>query len=113
MSPTVYDFKYYQGDSFPFLIRPRTKSGVAYDLTDYTATLDIAERRGSESTFRTRRFPTVDSIENTILCNIPPTTGALLSSGTTYYYDVTITKESLVYTLLTGTLTVTDSVLGV
>lgn len=113
MSPTTYDFKYYQGDSFPFLIRPGAKSGEPFDLSGYSATLDIAERRGNSSTFRIRLVPVVDSVENTILCNIPPATGALLSSGTTYYYDVTITKGALVYTLLTGTITVTDAVFGV
>lgn len=111
-SPANYDIRYYQGDSYPFLIRPKSNSGVPYDLTGYTATFDIANKRGSGPTFQVRLVPEIDTIENSILCTIPPATGATLSNDVTYVYDVTITSGTQVYTLLTGTITVTDSVQG-
>lgn len=53
-------------------------------------------------------------VEDHVLCVIRPQDGDQLGSGTRYVYDIEISKGGspydIVYTLLTGTITVTDQV---
>jgi hypothetical protein len=56
---------------------------------------------------------TVDTTNHIITCTITPEQGRELTAGTTYVYDVQIENgASIVYTLLTGSITVTDDVTG-
>lgn len=112
-NPAVYDIKYYSGDTYTLLIYPKTASGSAFDLSAYTGvTFDIADQRGTGSGREKYRLtPEISTTNNTILVTLTPTAGALLDASKTYYYDVTITGPAT-YTLLTGTITISQAVVG-
>jgi hypothetical protein len=118
--PATYDINYYKGDTMEFRIYPKDASGAAFDLTTFsTAKFTIADARG-DGAARLNGYAviTTDSTNNLtyLTCAILPGVGSQLSPATTYVYDVEITKNSdpypYVYTLVTGTLTVTDQVSG-
>jgi len=110
--PGTHNISYYQGDTLEFTIRPKTADGSAFSLTDYSSKFFIADKRGSDYTVR---HECVAEISNgAVLCTVLPGVGRLLTSGTTYYYDVEINKSSgaIIHTLLTGTITVTADITG-
>jgi len=47
---------------------------------------------------------------NAVTCTITPIIGNLLGANTTYVYDISISNGTVNYTLLTGTISVTDDV---
>ena len=48
-----------------------------------------------------------------VTCTISATTGSSIPAGATYVYDVQISNSSnIVYTLLTGNITITEQVTG-
>jgi hypothetical protein len=53
----------------------------------------------------------VNTVDNIVTCTIDPTTGRGLA-GTTWFYDVEITDGSSIFTLLRGSITVTDDITG-
>ena len=112
--PGTYNFSYYRGDTAEFVIRPKTSSGSAYDLTNYTATFTIANRRGSTGT-KYVGTATVNATTDIITCTITPAVGRTLAAGT-YVYDVQITNvvpnPDVILTVLTGSITVTDDITG-
>ena len=112
--PGTLNISYYRGDTYEFRIYPKDASGAAFDLTGYTAIFKIATSRGSSGVSgQIEATAIVDSTTNSYLtCTITPPQGIQLSAGTTYVYDVQIKKASplIVYTLLTGTISVTDDV---
>ena len=122
--PGTYNFDYYRGDTFRFVVSPKDSTGTAFDLSPYKATwrdaiFTIADARGSSRTLvltssgSSDLESTIDISNNTITCTITPTGGRNLEGGETYYYDVEIYNGgALRYTLLTGTITVQDDVTG-
>lgn len=114
--PGTYNINYYKGDTYEFRIYPKDAAGDPFDLTDYTGsqTFTIANARGDAAT--TTVFAYADIVDDHVLCTIRPADGASLVAGTTYYYDVQIDKTGddydSIFTLLTGTITVTDHVSG-
>jgi hypothetical protein len=110
--PGTYNISYYQGDTLEFTIRPKTADGSAFSLTDYSSKFFIADKRGPDYSVRHECQTEISS--GAVLCTIPPGIGRLLSAGTTYYYDVEISKSSgaVIHTLLTGTVTVTADITG-
>ena len=122
--PGTYNFDYYRGDTFRFVISPKDSTGTAFDLSPYKATgrdaiFTIADARGSDrslvltSNGSSDLGSTIDTSNNTITCTITPDGGRELEGGETYYYDVEIYNGgALRYTLLTGTITVQDDVTG-
>jgi hypothetical protein len=124
--PGTYNFDYYRGDTFRFVISPKDSTGVALDLSPYVsispprdAIFTIASSRGaSPTTSLTSNGSSdlgaaIDENNNTITCTITPSGGRELEGGSTYYYDVEIYNGAdLRYTLLTGTITVQDDVTG-
>jgi hypothetical protein len=112
--PGTYNFSYYRGDTAEFVIRPKTSNGSAYDLTNYTATFTIANRRGSTGT-QYVGTATVNTSTDIITCTITPAVGRTLAAGT-YVYDVQITdvtpNPDVILTVLTGSITVTDDITG-
>lgn len=53
--------------------------------------------------------------DNSVTCTITPAVGNSLVAGTTYFYDVSIedkTDPNIIYTLLTGTITITADIAG-
>jgi hypothetical protein len=115
--PGTYNINYYKGDTYEFRIYPKDAAGEPFDLTDYdgSESFTIANVRGSEAT--TTVFAYANIVDDSyVLCTIRPADGEALTAGTTYYYDVSIDKTDddydRVFTLLTGTITVTDHVSG-
>ena len=110
--PGTYNFSYYRGDTYQFIIRPKNANGTVFTLDDYSdgALFTIANRRGSTGT-QVVATATVDITNHIITCTITPEQGRELTAGTTYVYDVQIENgASIVYTLLTGSITVTDDI---
>jgi hypothetical protein len=124
--PGTYNFDYYRGDTFRFVISPKDSTGAAFDLSPYVsvspardAIFTIASSRGANPTFSITSNGSsdlgaaIDENNNKITCTITPNGGRELEGGSTYYYDVEIYNgASLRYTLLTGTITVQDDVTG-
>jgi len=122
--PGTYNFDYYRGDTFRFVVSPKDSTGTAFYLSPYKATgrdaiFTIADARGSDrslvltSNGSSDLESTIDTSNNTITCTITPAGGRELEGGETYYYDVEIYNGgALRYTLLTGTITVQDDVTG-
>lgn len=109
--PGTYNFNYYRGDTAEFVVRPKSSNGTAFDLTGYTALFTIANRRGSTGS-QTSAQAVVDTVNDIITCTILPATGRNLTPGS-YVYDVQIKNgTALIFTLLTGTITVTDDITG-
>ena len=109
--PGSYNFNYYRGDTAEFVIRPKTANGDAFDLTGFSSDFFIATARGSEGT-QYEAQSVVDGSADTVTCTILPSVGRELSAGT-YVYDVQIDSgASEIYTILTGTITVTDDITG-
>ena len=109
--PGSYNFSYYRGDTATFVVRPKTSAGAAFDLTGYTGAFVIANRRDSTGT-QYVGTATVDASTDTVTCTITPAVGRTLAAGT-YVYDVQITSgPSVIYTIITGTISVTEQVTG-
>ena len=121
--PGTYNFDYYRGDTFEFVITPKTSTGATFALDSYSAAgaiFSIASSRGDSPT------TSIDSVADTsklsavintstdvITCTIKPGARTDLVGESTYYYDVEIFNgAALRYTLLTGEITVTDDVTG-
>jgi hypothetical protein len=114
--PGTYNINYYKGDTYEFRIYPKDAAGDPFDLTDYVGSesFTIANVRGSTATTTVYAYASIET--DYVLCTIRPADAPALVAGTTYYYDVSIDKTGVdynsVFTLLTGTITVTDHVSG-
>jgi hypothetical protein len=115
--PGTYNFSYYRGDTLEFRIYPKDSSGSAFDLTDYSGSelFTISTSRGEDGLLdQVSGYAEISGDGTYILCVITPDSGTQLAAGTQYVYDVEISKTAapynIVYTLLTGTITVTDQV---
>jgi hypothetical protein len=111
--PATYNFSYYRGDTNEFVIRPKNSDGSAFDLDSYDADFFIATARGAAtSVVQYEAQAVVDDVNNLVTCTILPGVGSQLAPGT-YVYDVQIDSgASLVFTLLTGTISVTEQITG-
>ena len=110
--PGTYNFSYYKGDTNEFVIRPKNSSGSAFDLTGYSADFFIASARGDNPAFSVEAQAVVSTVNDTITCTILPGVGNTLDAGS-YVYDVQISSgAALIFTVVTGTITVTEQVTG-
>jgi hypothetical protein len=115
--PSTYNISYYKGDTLEFRIHPKDSSGNTFDLDGYEGSekFTIAPARGNPANEKVA-FAEISDDKTYILCTIEPDIGLQLTAGTTYYYDIQIDKSGTdydyVYTLLTGTITVTEHVTG-
>ena len=110
--PGTYNFSYYKGDTNEFVIRPKNSSGSAFDLTGYSAEFFIASARGDNPAFSVEAQAVVSAVNDTITCTILPGVGTTLDAGS-YVYDVQISSgAALIFTVVTGTITVTEQVTG-
>ncbi len=114
--PGTYNFSYYRGDTFEFVISPKSANGTTFSLDSFTgagseANFTIANVRGSTGT-QTEADAVVDDVLDTVTCTITPTVGRNLSAGS-YVYDIEIISTTgVIHTLVTGTITVTDDISG-
>lgn len=110
--PGTYNFSYYKGDTNEFVIRPKNSTGSAFDLTGFTAEFFIASARGDNPAFSVEAQAVVNTVNDTVTCTILPGVGTTLDAGT-YVYDVQITSgPSVIYTIVTGNISVTEQVTG-
>jgi hypothetical protein len=112
--PGTYNFSYYRGDTYQFIIRPKNANGTTFSLDAYSGNVDftIANRRGSAGT-QIGATAVIDTANDIVTCTITGAQGRELSAGTTYVYDVQIDNGAgVIFTLLTGSITVTDDVTG-
>jgi hypothetical protein len=112
--PGTYNFSYYRGDTYQFVIRPKNSNGTTFSLDAYAGNADftIANRRGSTGT-QINAVANIDTINDIVTCTISGATGRSLVAGTTYVYDVQIDNGAgVIFTLLTGSITVTDDITG-
>lgn len=111
--PGTYNINYYKGDTLQFDIYPKNSSGSSFSLDGYIAAFTIGTARGSSATQYTGLATIVD---DRISCTISPSVGGQLNASTQYVYDVQISNTSpnppLIYTVLTGTISVRDQVTG-
>lgn len=114
--PAAYSFNYYKGDTNQFVIRPKNADGSAFDLANFsTASYTIATSRGDNPDYSVAANATINQSTDTITCTIVPSVGTTLDAGS-YVYDIeiinTVANPDIVYTLLTGIITVTEQVTG-
>jgi len=110
--PANFNISYYKGDTNEFVLRPKNASGSAFDLAGYTANFFIASSRGNNPTFRVEAQAVINASTDIVTCTILPGVGGTLSAGS-FVYDVQITSgAATIYTLVTGTITVTEQVTG-
>ena len=109
--PATYNFNYYRGDTAQFVARPKSANGSTFALDGFTAQFFIADKRGSTGT-QYEADAVIDTATDIVTCTISPATGRSLTPGT-YVYDVQVSSNSeTIYTLLTGSITVTDDITG-
>lgn len=116
--PGTYNIEYYKGDTFEFRIYPKDSAGAAFPLEDYSTggdtTFTIASSRGDSPDSSIEGYAVIADNYEYVQCAITPANGAELTAGTTYVYDVEISRADAPYdftfTLLTGTISVTDQV---
>lgn len=107
--PATYNLSLYAGDTYEFVVVPRNSDGTNFSLVGYTAEMNIATSRGSTTKIAVQAI--VDSVLNIVTCTVLPGISGSLSASTTYVYDVQITNGSnKIYTLLTGSVSVTEDV---
>ena len=111
--PGNYNIRYYKGDLYQFVIRPKTTAGDIYpvDSATYFAYFRISTSRNGASGSTQQGYTAIG--DNAITCEIRPDIGNSLTPGTTYFYDVSIQDKlnaNIVYTLLTGTISVTGDI---
>lgn len=111
--PATYNIRYYKGDLYQFVIRPKTSAGDIYPIDDstYYAYFRISTERDGPSGSTVSGDTSIS--DNAVTCELRPSIGSNLNPGTTYYYDVSIqdkTNSNIVYTLLTGTISVTGDI---
>jgi hypothetical protein len=119
--PGSYNINYYRGDTLEFRIYPKDANGNTFSLSGYsTATFRIQTQRGDAGyASRIEGTAIIANDYSYVQCVIPPTSsaGLALLAGTTYVYDVEVSKTvpgsyNQVHTLLTGSISVTDHVSG-
>lgn len=115
--PATYNFNYYRGDTFEMLVTPKTSSGAPFTMPEgFSAYIDIAKVRAATASNQTISRLAADLTVDgaSIKFVIPGSVGITMSSGQTYVYDLEIRRASdgTTYTLMTGSITVTDNVVG-
>jgi uncharacterized repeat protein (TIGR02543 family) len=119
--PGELNINYYKGDTHEFKVYPQKTDGSTFYLTDYSnSTFTIATERGSSPTTNTlmpegRVFGSAKIFSDHILCAITPENGAQMDPALTYEYDIQVYAQGAdtydkVFTLLTGSISVTDDV---
>lgn len=118
--PGTFNIDYYKGDTFEFRVYPKDSAGAAFPLEEYATggetAFTIAPSRGAleDPLDAIEGYAVISADYEYVQCAITPANGAELTAGTTYVYDVQISKTDAPYdftfTLLTGSITITDQV---
>jgi hypothetical protein len=110
--PATYNINYYKGDNYQFVIRPKTSAGDPFPIssTTHNTYFRISTSRGG-SAEDTEQL-TSNIVDGNVVATIQPSDNVGQSS-TSYFYDISVQKKSdaeEVYTLLTGTISVTKDI---
>jgi hypothetical protein len=119
--PGTYNISYYKGDTLEFRVYPKDSAGNPFPLSQYvspagTTKFTIAPRRGTllSGESAVSGYAQISNDQTYILCAITPANGDLLTAGVEYVYDIEIARADanydFVYTLLTGSISVTEQV---
>ncbi len=115
--PGELNINYYKGDTHEFKVFPQKTDGSTFYLDDYSnASFTIATVRGAAGVAGQILGSAKISTDGTnVTCAITPENGALMDSAVTYVYDVQVYAQGpstydKVFTLLTGSISVTDDV---
>jgi hypothetical protein len=111
--PATFNIRYYKGDLYQFVIRPKTSAGDPFPISSntHTAKFYISTSRGGPSANTIEGSATI--VAGNVFVTIFPSVGNQLNANTTYFYDVSVVKNSdpnELYTLLTGTVSVTADI---
>lgn len=119
--PGTFNFNYYAGDTFEFFVYPKNSAGGVFDdLSNYSALFLVATARGASASIissvdATSASATIQDGDH-VSCTILPNGGRQLVDPS-YLYDLQIENTSAssssfgkVFTLLTGTISVTQDV---
>lgn len=112
--PASYNFSYYQGDRYEFVLRPKQSNGQPFDLDGYSGLFTVATSRGSLAAIvGNSQETTIDPNAGTVTIVIEPDFGTTLT-GNSYLYDVEISasasSSSNIFTLVTGTINITRDI---
>jgi hypothetical protein len=112
--PASYNFSYYQGDKYEFVLRPKQANGEAFDLSGYTGLFTVATARGNaDAVIGESQEVDIDANAGTVTVAIEPSFGTTLT-GNSYLYDVEISASassgSNIFTLVTGTISITRDI---
>lgn len=116
--PGTFNISYYKGDTYEFNIYPKDASGQPFDLSGYSVTFTIASSRGPNPDVTFSGYALIPTDATSVRCAIIPADAAEMVSGNSYVYDIEVSNTSeelpypLVYTLLTGTISVTSDITG-
>lgn len=119
--PGTYNFSYYKGDTLEFTVYPKDAAGGVFNLqnfdNDNSPIFTISTARGSAGLEnQIVCFSEISNDLTHILCVIRPEDGEQLVAGQQYVYDIQISQDGVessydvVYTILTGNITVTEQV---
>jgi hypothetical protein len=113
--PGTYNISYYYGDTLEFRVFPKNSSGEPFDLSTFTnPRFTIALNRNTSVEDHIVCYAQIDPDNTSILCAIRPTDAVTINPDLSYVYDVEVSKTAnpydIVYTLLTGSLSVTRDV---
>ena len=115
--PGELNINYYKGDTHEFKVYPQKTDGSIFSLNDYSnATFKIATVRGAAGLSGQITGSAIISTDGTyITCAITPENGAAMNSSITYVYDIQVYAQGpgtydKIFTLLTGSISVTDDV---
>jgi hypothetical protein len=111
--PANFNIRYYKGDLYKFVIRPKTSAGDPFPIQDSTheAYFYASVNRGGnqEDTIILNASIVGGNVEATIF----PSDVSRFNQGNSYFYDVSVAKitdPDEVYTLLTGTISITPDI---
>ena len=109
--PATYNIAYYRGDTYDFVINPKNANGGTFNLSNYSGLFTISTLRGDAESIVGYGDAVVTASAGTVTCEIPSALGSILS-GASYVYDIEVnnTTASTTYTLLTGTISVTQDI---
>lgn len=116
--PGTFNINYYKGDTYEFNIYPKDANGQPFNLTGYSASFVIADRRGPNPDLSIEGYALIPTDASSVRCAILPADAAAMTTGSSYVYDIQVSNDDetlpypLVYTLLTGSISVTSDITG-
>jgi hypothetical protein len=111
--PANFNIRYYKGDLYQFVVRPKTSAGDPFPISDSThnAFFYASTTRGGQSSNTITLNASI--VAGNVVATIQPSDVSSFNQGNNYFYDVSVQKISdsdEVYTLLTGSLTITPDI---